>query len=227
VSARRVAFVGADGALGTALAGALGARLVSLRCPDMTEAAPIADLAEADVVINAAGPRHHPGLRWSDYLREHVGTAARVARSLRPGAYLVQVGSAAVFGARRRAAGETTPEDPASFPTEAYAWAKLASEHAARAICRERGVALTVLRPTVVYGPGAGGVLSTLRAMASRGVRAVLSPAAVRQHFVHVDLLGRVLEALVRGGARGDLPMLVVADPFVLTAADVNEALRR
>jgi nucleoside-diphosphate-sugar epimerase len=225
--AKDVAFVGADGALGSALAGDLGARGVRLRCPDLTDATPLAVLAEADVVINAAGPRHHPELQWSDYFREHVGTATRVARSMRPGAYLVHVSSAAVYGSRRRFADAATPEDPSAFPAESYAWAKLAAEHAVRAICAERGVRLTVLRPSIIYGPGSGGVLLTLRRIAARGVRFVLTPPEARQHLLHMDLFRRVLEALVERGASGDFPMLVLADPFVLTTRDVNDALRR
>jgi len=63
---RDVVFVGADGALGAALTTELGARGVRLRCPDMTDASPVTGLAGAEIVINAAGQRHHPGLQWSD-----------------------------------------------------------------------------------------------------------------------------------------------------------------
>jgi UDP-glucose 4-epimerase len=224
--ARAVAFVGADGALGAALASRLGARGVRLRAPDMEDAAPLAELADVDVVINAAGPRVRPGLMWSDYLREHVGTATRVARSMRPGAYLVHVSSAAVYGSGRPFVSPDTPELPATFPVEAYAWAKLAGEYAVRAVCRERGVDLTVVRPSIIYGPGSGGVLLTLRSIARRGVRFVLTPARARQHLVHMDVVQRALERLVERRPR-ELPMAILADPFVLTTADVNDAIRR
>jgi nucleoside-diphosphate-sugar epimerase len=225
--AKRLAFVGADGALGQALAAGLGAVPIRLRCPEMSEGGALADLADADVVINAAGPRYRPELQWSDYLREHVGTATLVARSIRPGGYLVHVSSAAVYGAGRGLVDAATPELPASFPSEPYAWAKLAGEHAVRAICHERGVELTVLRPSIVYGPGSGGALLALRDLARRGVRAVLRPDALRQHLLHLRLLRRVLEALAARAAGEALPMLVLADPFVLTARDVNDAVRR
>lgn len=223
----RVAFVGADGALGGALAGPLGARPLTLRCPDLTDDRVVPELADADVVINAAGPRYRPELTWSDYLREHVGTATRVARSVRPGAHVIHLSSAAVYGARRGVLDAGSPEQPSSFPAEPYAWAKLAAEHAVRAIGRERGVAITVLRPSIVYGPGCGGVLLALRDMARRGVRAVLAPEVDRQHLVHLEVLRSVLAALVARGPRDDLPMLMVADPFVLTTRDVNRAIGR
>lgn len=222
---REVAFVGADGALGSFLAPALGARAVGLRCPDLSDETPLQEVTDVDVVINAAGPRVHPGLGWTDYLREHVGTASRVARSMRPGSHLVLIGSAAVYGARRGAVSAETPPQPDSFPSPAYAWAKLSAEHASRAICAERGVALTVLRPSIVYGPGAGGVLIRLRDLARRGLRVVLDPPSARQHLLHLRLFEDVLRALIeRPGPRAALTY-VVADPFFVTTADLNAAL--
>jgi nucleoside-diphosphate-sugar epimerase len=98
---RTVAWVGADGALGATLAPALGARPFPLRCPDLSNDGRILDLESFDVVIDGAGPRVHPGLAWGDYLREHVGTATQVARSMRLGSHLVFISSAAIYGAAR------------------------------------------------------------------------------------------------------------------------------
>ncbi|MFI5377334.1 MAG: NAD-dependent epimerase/dehydratase family protein, partial [Candidatus Rokuibacteriota bacterium] len=197
---------------------------VALRCPDLEDDAPIASLAGFDVVVHAAGPRVHPGLGWGDYLREHVGTTTRVARSMRPGAHLVLVSSAAVYGSGRgEVTGETAPR-PDTFPVPAYAWAKLAAEHAARGLATERGVALTVLRPSIIYGPGAGGVLITLRDLARRGLRVELMPRSTRQHLLHIRLLQRVLEGLIAAPAPERAAAYVVADPFVVPTSDLNAA---
>ncbi len=220
-----VVWVGADGALGKALASTLGARPVSLRCPDFADNRTLAELADADVVIDAAGPRVHPELNWGDYLREHVGTAARVAHSMRTGSHLVLVSSAAVYGSARGHVTAATPPEPESFPVPAYAWGKLAAEHAARAICADRNIALTILRPSIIYGPGAGGVFIKLRDLARQGVRLVLRPESTSQHLLHLCLFQQVLQALVSQSAPVRATTLVVADPFVLTTADVNSAL--
>jgi len=220
-----VVWVGADGALGKALASALGARPVSLRCPDFADDRTVAELAQADVVIDAAGPRVHPELNWGDYLREHMGTAGRVAHSMRPGSHLVLISSAAVYGSARGHVTAMTPPEPETFPVPAYAWGKLAAEHAARAVCAERNIALTILRPSIIYGPGAGGVFIKLRDLARRGVRFALKPESTAQHLLHLRLFQRVLEALVSQTAPVRTTTLVVADPFVLTTADVNSAL--
>jgi nucleoside-diphosphate-sugar epimerase len=208
------------------LAEAIGAMPVRLRCPDFSDEAPLAELADVDVVIDAAGPRVHPGLNWSDYMREHVGTATRIAGSMRPGTHLVLVGSAAVYGSRRGTVEASTSPRPDTFPVEAYAWAKLAAEHAARAVCAERRVALTVLRPSIIYGPGAGGVLITLRDLARRGVRFVLSPESTRQHLLHIRLFQRVLQALITRSVPVRTSTYIVADPFLLTTADLNAVFR-
>jgi nucleoside-diphosphate-sugar epimerase len=221
---RSVAWVGADGALGASLAPTLGAQPFPLRCPDLSDDDPIPELAGFDVVIDGAGPRVHPGLAWGDYLREHVGTATRVARSMRPGGHLVFISSAAIYGAGRGEVSASTAPRPDTFPVPPYAWAKLAAEHAARAVSSERGVALTVLRPSIIYGPGAGGVLVTLRDLARRGVRASLSPGGTRQHLLHLDLFRRVLEGLIAAPPPSATSVFVVADPFVLTSAELNAA---
>jgi nucleoside-diphosphate-sugar epimerase len=143
---------------------------------------------------------------------------------MRPGSHLVLIGSAAVYGAQRGAVSAETPPQPDSFPSPAYAWSKLSAEHATRAICAERGVALTVLRPSIIYGPGAGGVLIRLRDLARRGLRVVLDPPSARQHLLHLRLFEDVLRALIERPGPGAAVTYVVADPFVVTTADLNAA---
>jgi nucleoside-diphosphate-sugar epimerase len=139
------------------------------------------------------------------------------------------VSSAAIYGSGRGQVDADSAPDPGSFPAPDYAWAKLAAEHTARAICIERGVALTVLRPSIIYGPGAGGVLITLRDLARRGVRFVLDPPTARQHLLHLRLFEQVLRAVIAAPSPPPARPAthVVADPFVLTTADVNAAIER
>lgn len=221
---RAVAWVGADGALGASLAPALGAHPVPLRCPHLSDDGPIRELAAFDVVIDGAGPRVHRGLAWGDYLREHVGTAMRVARSMLPGSHLVFISSAAIYGSGRGEVSASTAPRPDTFPVPPYAWAKLAAEHAVRALSAERGLALTVLRPSIIYGPGAGGVLVSLRELARGGVRVSLLPGRTRQHLLHLRLFQRVLAALIAAPPPSETTAFVVADPFVLTSAEINAA---
>ena len=218
--------VGADGALGKILVAALGATGVRLRHPGETLDAVVPELAAARVVVNVSGPRVWPGLGWADYMREHVGTASAVVRSMPAGSHLVHFGSASVYGARPGiVVGRDTPEQPESFPNPSYAWAKLAGEHAARALCRERGVRLSVLRPAMVYGPGVSSAMNTLFGLAGKGVVLDLVPREVRQSCLHVSLLVAVLRALTADGATPLDAPLPVADPFVFTNGELTAAV--
>jgi nucleoside-diphosphate-sugar epimerase len=214
-----VVVVGADGTLGRILVSRLGARGVSVRCPDARDETPIAELADASVVVNAGGPRVRPELAWGDYFREHVGVTSRVVRSMKRGAHLVHVSSTAVYGARATMLRPTTIEAPTLFPSAAYACAKLAAESMARSLGGERGLDVSVVRPSMVYGPGIDSALETIRKLARRGVALALRPRAVRQHLVHIDLLCAMIAALLRGPATESV--LLAADPFVLTNADL------
>ncbi len=217
-----------DGTLGVVLRKALEADGLSLRHPegvlgDRLEPA----LANASLVINAAGPRLRPGLAGGDYLREHVGIATTIARSLPAGAHLVHIGSASVYGSRRGPIGADTSEDPGSFPSPMHAWAKLSGELAARAICRERGVRVTVLRPPVVYGPGIESGLDSMMTLAERrGVVINLEPASLPQQLVHIDLFVRAVRAVIASHREWSRP-IPIADPFVITNGEITDALRR
>lgn len=216
--------VGAGGVLGRLLVDRLGARGVERRHGDEVLGGEDPDVSVVDTVINLGGPRVRPNLGWSDYLREHVGITSRVARHMRPGSHLVHVSSASVFGARPEVLPPGAAEAPSLFPNPSYAWAKLCGELAARAIARERGVRLSVLRLPVVYGPGVSSAIDTLLKAARRGMRLDLTPHAMRQHLLHSDLLVAAVRRLESEGPRSESP-LVIADPFVLTNGDLWKAI--
>lgn len=219
--------VGADGALGRSLSRALGARGVNLRHPGERLDAVIPEIGSADVVVNASGPRVRPGLGWGDYLREHVGTAIAVARAMRSGSHLVHFSSAAVWGAGAglgRVIGAATPEAPLSFPNPSYAWAKLCGELAARAICAERGVGITVLRPAMVYGEGVTSAIDTIFSLAHRGLIVELLPGELKQHALHVSLLHKAVGEVIARRVTSHVA-LPLADPFLFTNAELNAAV--
>lgn len=217
--------VGKGGSIGAVLerrlpAAGIEVHAIEVRVPDAKADAPIEEARAADVVINAGGPRVRPGLDADDYFREHVGLATRLARSMREGSHLVHLSSTAVYGARGTRIPEGAIEAPTLFPSSAYASAKLAAEHAARAVGEARGVRVTVLRPSMVYGPGVDSALASLKRLAKRGIALHLEPGTLRQHLVHVDLL---VSAIARAAERPPerSRVVVVADPFVLLNADL------
>jgi nucleoside-diphosphate-sugar epimerase len=212
--------VGADGTLGALIVERLKARGVTLRCKDMTREEPL-QFERGATVIHAAGPRARAGLDWADYFREHLGTSRTIVRAMQPGSHLIHLSSTAVFGARGMHLDCDSPESPLLFPMPAYACAKYAAELAVRALCEEKGIKLTVLRLSMVYGPGIDSALESLRKMAARGIRLVLKPGSLRQHLLSVELLVHGLMQTCRCGALGPRP-LILADPFSVTNAEIN-----
>ncbi len=225
-----IVIVGADGLVGGCLADALGGLRVVYRRPSAPREVHIdgaADaIAGARVVVNAAGFSARPGLSDEACAESHIGATRRLVPRLARGATLVHVSSASVLGvAAGRALGPDSPPDPDSAPFRRYAHIKLDAEREARALGAARGLRVTVLRPSNVYGPGGHGTLVTLAKLARRGVVLRIVPSAGRQHFCAGRLLGRVAkEAIARDGA-GDGTWLV-ADPFIMTNAELAADLR-
>jgi nucleoside-diphosphate-sugar epimerase len=214
--------IGKGGTIGAVLERRLGAPAIEVRVPDARDEAPIEEAAGADAVVNAGGPRVRPGLDAADYFREHVGLATKLARSMRPGAHLVHLSSTAVYGARGKALVLEEPPAPTLFPSSAYASAKLAAENAARDVATARGVRLTVLRPSMVYGPGIDSALASIKRLSRRGIRLRFVPGSIRQHLTFVGLLGDAVARAIASPPPDARPrMFVVADPFVLTNAEL------
>lgn len=221
----KAAVVGADGTLGAFIVQRLKARGVTFRCNNMT-GNELLRLDEDDTVINAAGPRARPGLNWADYFREHIGTSRAIARAMKPGSHLIHLSSTAVFGARGLHLNNDSVESPLLFPMPAYACAKYAAELTVRALCEDKGIRVTVLRLSMVYGPGVDSALESMRKMAARGIRLVLKPGSFRQHLLHVELLIRGLMQTCSRGALGLRPF-ILADPFSITNDEINNIIAR
>jgi nucleoside-diphosphate-sugar epimerase len=218
-----IIVVGADGTLGEMLKNHLTADGISLRCENMAKCEP-PHLENYATVINAAGPRARPGLNWSDYFREHIGTARAIVHGMHSGSHLIHLSSTAVYGAQAALLGPDSLEAPLLFPMPGYAAAKLASEYAIRASCEARGIGLTILRLSMVYGAGVDSALDSLSRMANRGLRLMLKPDTFRQHLLNIELLVHGMKLACQRGPAGSNP-LILADPFFITNGQINDAL--
>jgi nucleoside-diphosphate-sugar epimerase len=224
-----IAVVGADGLVGDALASALGAERIVYRDPlpgETSVAGAETPLRSARVVINAAGFRVRPGLASGDYRRSQAEAVDRLVPRLSPGALLVQISSASVLGkdpARRL--GPTAAGRPETFGCPAYAIAKSEAEGVARQAATSRGVKIAVLRPAVLYGPNPDGMIGTLLELGAKGVLLRLVPGRHRHHLCSLPLLVETVRRVMQC-PDGIEPPLLVADPFVLTSADIAAAVR-
>lgn len=130
----------------------LGCRLVE---GDVREGA--ARLAEAmagsAAVIHAAAQVYGAG-PWPRVRAVNVEGTDHVVRAAgRAGArHVVHLSSVAVYGAAPGPVDESTPTDRPLPPSALYARSKREAEGAARAAAAEEGAALTILRPSALYG---------------------------------------------------------------------------
>jgi nucleoside-diphosphate-sugar epimerase len=227
-----IAVVGADGFVGGGFADGLQARRVvygTCRNGDVhvTEAEDL--LRKADVVVNAGGFRVRRGLTYSDYQRCHQTANSLFLPWIRKGALFIHMSSAHVLGkSRKRKLGNGATPNPRTYPSAAYALAKLEADRAIESAAQEGGFRAVFLRPTIIYArPGDTSLPDNLCASAKNGRILRLYPREARHHLCHLDLLVEVVRRVI---ARGDLPnlsSLVVADPYTVTSRQLEEMIGR
>jgi nucleoside-diphosphate-sugar epimerase len=150
-------------------------------------------LAGVDVVVHLAGLAHLPdetaAAAAGTFARVNAeGTARLVAAAVGAGVRrFVLMSSALVHG--QASPGRPFLEDDAPAPETSYARSKLDSE--LRLIEGARGSALewVVLRPPMVYGPGARGNFRRLVQLVRAGVPLPLGAATAPQSFIGIDNL--------------------------------------
>lgn len=171
----------------------------------------VADLADCppplpgrfDVVVHAAGKAHEIQGGESDkaFDRVNVNGTINLCRALegagRPKAF-VFVSSVAVYGDN---AGEDVAEDHALEGRSAYALSKIMAEAFISDWCARNGVALAILRPSLIVGPHATGNMKAMIRGIRRGVYANVGGGKARRSIVGVsDVAEVILKAVGRNG---------------------------
>jgi len=189
-------------------------------------------LHAGDVLVHLAA-RAHQGddpAAGSDFRRINVeGTRALAdAATAAPVAQIVYVSSAKVFGERSPPTQGGTPQvytvDDLPRPVGPYGESKLAAETVLRERCAAAGVALTILRPPLVYGPGAKANLHALLTAIARGWPLPFASIENRRSLVYVDNLADAIARAI-DTAQG-LRLYTVAD-VELSTPELVRALAR
>ena len=239
----RILVTGASGFVGRALVAALASRGASVRAavrqpPPYSfaggvEVMPHADLAQAfdwrplldgiDQIVHLAGIAHAGGsitaTRYDQINRQ--ATARLAAAAKRAGiAHLVLVSS--IRAQSGPAADAVLTERHPAAPTDAYGRSKLTAEDEVRG----SGAPFTILRPVVLYGPGAKGNFALLQRAARSRWPLPLKRFVNRRSLLGIDNLVSALDfVLGEPATRGET--YVVADPGpALRLADVVTTLR-
>lgn len=187
-----------------------------------------AALHGADVVFHLAGIAHrHQEPRFNhEQYDVTVGGAIALMQGIaeRAPERLVFVSSVAVYG--EPGAAVLDEFSPCS-PTTAYGGAKLLAERLLLSWSLDRGVKTTVLRPPLVYGPGAKGNLERLLRLLvkTRGVLPRLPVLGAGRAMVHVDdLIAACLMVCQHPETAGKV--YNVTDGHAYTAEEILDAAR-
>ncbi|WP_026333161.1 SDR family oxidoreductase [Thioalkalivibrio sp. ALM2T] len=221
---RRVLVTGANGFVGSAVMGALcsrgdiepvglvrrleGAAGDLQACGDLEVVSDWRPFLEGvDAVVHCAARAH--------VLRDEVEDPLAVFRWVNVDATLFLARQAAEAGVRRFVFVSSigvlgrSQERPFLFsdppnPQEPYAVSKWEAEQGLRGLARETGMEVVVVRPPLVYGPGAPGNFGQLLKWVARGVPLPLGAVSNRRSLVGldnlVDLLVRCVEHSAAAG---------------------------
>lgn len=209
---RRVAVTGATGFIGRHVSARLAALGTDVRAivrsrgrlaalPNLTivqaplePSALAAAFAGVDAVVHLAGVVST--VRLHEYADVNVGgTRAVAAAAFAAGARLIHVSSLAAAGSASPASPRRE-EDP-SRPLTPYGRSKLESEQHVAAL---QGLQWTILRPSVVYGPGDRAMLPLFR-FARYGVLPLIGRRDAAYTFIHIHDVLRAIEAALAAPA--------------------------
>jgi len=188
-----------------------------------------AALAGVDMVVHLAARAHVMNDRASDplaaYRQVNVAGSERLARAA-AGAGVKRL----IYMSSIKVNGEATVDAPfresdAPAPLDAYGQSKWEAEQALSRIAAETGLAVTVLRPPLIYGPGVKGNLARLLAWIERGLPLPFASVVNRRSLVYVDNLIDATLAVMRHPAPGSLYLL--SDGQDLSTPQLIHALAR
>jgi UDP-glucose 4-epimerase len=175
--------------------------------------------ASFQAVVHLAGLVGHAGRR--ELFAVNVGgTSAALAHLARPECHLVFFSTGLVYGDQPGPFTEATP----CRPCDPYGQSKLAAEALVGAWAGATRSPVAVLRPSVIYGPGAPEkmLLVSLLATLRRGEPFAMTGGEQLRDFVHVDDVARAVRAVLEQRAHGTWNLASGESHTVRAAAELG-----
>lgn len=191
---------------------------------DLASELPVAELFEGvDVVIHLAGIAHRDAAPV-DYERvNHRAAVAMAHLASNAGVHcFIFLSSVKAMGpavsASPRAEQDCTP------PADDYGLSKWRAECALREFCTHGDMGLVILRPALVYGPGARGNLERLATAVSRGLPR--PPEGGRRSMIALEDLVELLCNLVADPPQG-VHTWIACGPQAYSTRDIYDCLHK
>ncbi|PCM45241.1 UDP-glucose 4-epimerase family protein [Marinobacter sp. ANT_B65] len=151
-------------------------------------------LKNQQVVIHTAARAHIMNDEVADplaeYRRVNVDGTLNLARQAAEAGVrrLIYISSVKVNGEQTPAGCPFTAEDAAA-PADPYGVSKLESEMQLRQLAKDTGMEVVIIRPSLVYGPGAKGNFATMVRLVAKGLPLPLGSIRNRRSLLALDNL--------------------------------------
>lgn len=154
-------------------------------------------LCDIDTVIHLAGLAHHNSYTCAEYRAVNTDGTLKLAKKAAEAGVrrFVFVSSIGVNGRATRERCFT--HDQAVNPHNSYAKSKYNAEVGLRKIAHDTGLEVVIVRPTLVYGPGAPGNFGSLTKLVSKSPFLPFGLANNKRDFVSVQNLADLLVTCV------------------------------
>jgi nucleoside-diphosphate-sugar epimerase len=237
----RILVTGASGFIGSAASSALAAAGHNVRAasrkPNRTveqanvEWVELPDLAHEvdwsplvagmDIVLHLAAIAHRGEADGGDVVPVNHAATASLAQCCRGHAVQRLIFMSSIGAQTGSAADHIVSENDEPRPVTAYDRAKLAAEED----IRRSGVPFTVLRPVIVYGPGARANVALLTRIAALPLPLPFGALRNRRSLVAIENLMQAITFCL-GSPQTLNQTFIVADPEPIALADMFAALR-
>lgn len=237
----RILITGASGFIGNAVTAALSrsgyqiraasrrpgatadlANVERVRLPDLATEFDWAPLLEdIDVVIHLAAIAHRSQKDTSDYDRVNRVATVRLAQACAGRGIKRLIFMSSIGAQAGSAADGIVTETRTPMPVTAYDRSKLAAEEE----IRSAGVPYTILRPVLVYGPGAKANIALMMRLASLPVPLPFGAFKNKRSLLSVDNLASALVFCIENVATADRTF-IVCDPHPIALSEMIATFR-
>jgi nucleoside-diphosphate-sugar epimerase len=236
----RILVTGSSGFIGAAVVSALAASGHSVRAASRrrtvatqsnVEWAQLADLGSAvdwnslvggmDIVVHLAAIAHRGDSDSPDYEKVNRTATAELAQACRSQNVKRLIFMSSIGAQTGSAADHVVTELDRPRPVTAYDRAKLAAEEE----IRTAGVPFTILRPVVVYGPGAKANVALMMRLAASPLPLPFGAFNNRRSLLAIDNLVQAVLFCLEGSTTLN-QTFVVCDPEPITLAEMLATLR-